>query len=236
LLAVVLVVLTGYAALLAHVCGFGIGRQILTAGARATGQLAAVSLVIVAVVDSIRLTAGFITLMFAVASVTAGRRVGPGQYGRWSAALAIGAGVAPVLTLLLVSGLVPPVGVAVLPVAGILIGGAMTAAGLAGSRARDELAARHGEYEAGLALGLPRRPAALEVCRVPAVRALVPVMDQTRTVGLVTLPGAFVGMLLGGSDPITAGAVQLLVLVGLLAAETVAVAVAIEMVVARLRP
>ena len=32
-----------------------------------------------------------------------------------------------------------------------------------------------------------------------AAQALVAAMDQTRTVGLVTLPGAFVGMLLGGA-------------------------------------
>jgi hypothetical protein len=51
-------------------------------------------------------------------------------------------------------------------------------------------------------------------------------LDQTRTVGLVTLPGAFVGVLLGGGTPIQAGAAQVLVLVGLLAAETVTVVVA----------
>jgi putative ABC transport system permease protein len=59
---------------------------------------------------------------------------------------------------------------------------------------------------------------------------MVPALDQTRTVGLVTLPGAFVGVLLGGGGPVQAGAVQLLVLVGLLAAETVATLVTIELV------
>ncbi|MFD4207378.1 ABC transporter permease [Micromonospora tulbaghiae] len=55
--------------------------------------------------------------------------------------------------------------VAVVPIAGILIGGAMTATSLAGRRALDELRDRHGEYEAALALGLVPRDAALEVCR-----------------------------------------------------------------------
>ena len=50
----------------------------------------------------------------------------------------------------------------------------------------------------------------------------VPALDQTRNVGLVVLPGAFVGLLLGGATPLQAGRLQLLVLVGLLAAETVA--------------
>jgi len=49
-------------------------------------------------------------------------------------------------------------------------------------------------------------------------------------VGLVTLPGAFVGVLLGGGSPVAAGATQLLVLVGLLLAETVAIVVVTELI------
>jgi putative ABC transport system permease protein len=49
-------------------------------------------------------------------------------------------------------------------------------------------------------------------------------------VGLVTLPGAFVGMLLGGAGPIAAGAVQLFVLVSLLAVETIAVVLVLELI------
>jgi putative ABC transport system permease protein len=49
-------------------------------------------------------------------------------------------------------------------------------------------------------------------------------------VGLVTLPGAFVGMLIGGASPIEAGIVQLVVLVALLAAEATAILVTVELV------
>jgi putative ABC transport system permease protein len=115
-------------------------------------------------------------------------------------------------------------------VTGILIGGAMTATSLAGRRALDDLRTRRGEVEAALSLGLGDRDAALEICRPAASQALVPALDQTRTVGLVTLPGAFVGMLLGGASPVAAGAVQLFVLVALLAVETVAVALTTELV------
>ncbi|GAA3414373.1 hypothetical protein GCM10018952_34630 [Streptosporangium vulgare] len=83
--------------------------------------------------------------------------------------------------------------------------------------------------EAALSLGFSERDAALEICRPPAAQALVPALDQTGTVGLVTLPGAFVGMLLGGAGPLQAGVVQLVVLVALLAAEAVAVVVTVEL-------
>jgi putative ABC transport system permease protein len=59
---------------------------------------------------------------------------------------------------------------------------------------------------------------------------LLPPLDQTRTVGLVTLPGAFVGMLLGGAPVWQAGALQLVVLLGLLAVEVAAVTTVVELV------
>ena len=142
----------------------------------------------------------------------------------------IAAGALPVGAGIVAAGTTPLQTVAVLPIAGILIGGAMTATSLAGRRALDELRDRHGEYEAALALGLLPRDAALEVVRPTAGRALVPALDQTRTVGLVTLPGAFVGVLLGGGSAVQAGATQVLVLVSLLAVEAIAVAVTVELV------
>ena len=55
-----------------------------------------------------------------------------------------------------------------------------------------------------MALGLEERDAALLVTRPSAAQALTPAMHQTRTVGLVTLPGGFVGVLLGSGDPLQA--------------------------------
>jgi putative ABC transport system permease protein len=207
----------------------GTARATATAAIRAAIQLAVVSLVIVAVLRSWGLAAAFGALMLAVAWLTSARRISRHRTAMW-AGLAIVAGVGPTFGVILLSGLVPMTTAAVVPILGILIGGAMTATALAGRRALDVLRQRHGEYEAALALGFRERAAALEICRPAAADALLPALDQTRTVGLVTLPGAFVGVLLSGGSPLQAGAVQLLVLVGLLAAETVAVLTTIELV------
>ncbi|MFI0406368.1 ABC transporter permease [Actinomadura sp. 3N508] len=232
-LVLVLVALAAFAALAVRAGGLGpgLGRDVLVVSVRAAVQLAAVSLLIAAVLRSAGWTAVFVAGMVVVAAATAGRRItgatlGPG----WWTLLPIVAGVAPVLVLLLASTAVPSRPVAVLPIAGIFIGGAMSATGLTGRRALDELTTRRGEYEGGLALGLLPRDAALEVCRPAAALGLFPALDQTRTVGLVTLPGAFVGVLLGGADPVEAGAIQLLVLVGLLAVESIAVLITLELV------
>ncbi|MPZ83954.1 MAG: ABC transporter permease [Actinophytocola sp.] len=213
-------------------------RPTATAAVRAVVQLAAVSLLITAVLASGWLTAGFVLLMYGIAAVTsAGRIAKAGALGRLRTvpvpALSIAAGVAPVLALLLGTRVVQAQPVVIIPIAGIFIGGAMMATSLAGRRAYDELRTRRGEYEAALALGLLPRDAALLISRPTADQALVPVLDQTRTVGLVTLPGAFVGVLLGGGDPIQAGVTQLVVLISLLAIEAAAVLVTVELVARR---
>lgn len=227
--AVVLVALMVVAAVVALVGRLGASRAVLTASVRAVAQLAIVSLLITAVLRSWWATAAFITLMILVAAATSARRVSTLRLG-WSVVLPIVTGAVPIGALIVVARTMPLTTVSVLPVAGILIGGAMTATSLAGRRALDELRNRHGEYEAALALGFLPRDAALEVCRPTAGQALVPALDQTRTVGLVTLPGAYVGVLLGGGSAIQAGATQVLVLVALLAVEATAAAVTVELV------
>jgi len=235
-LVAVLVLLVATAAVVVGIGQVGSWRAVVTAALRAVAQLAAVSFVIVLVLRSGWLTAGFVLLMFGIAAWTSARRISKARHGSW-AAVSIASGVAPILALVLATRVVPMEPVAVIPVAGILIGGAMTATSLAGRRALDELVARRGEYEAALALGFPDQDAARLIVRPTAGQALVPALDQTRTVGLVTLPGTFVGILLGGGSPLQAGATQLLVLIALLAIEGIAVLVTVELVAAKkLRP
>ncbi|MFG2501168.1 ABC transporter permease [Streptomyces sp. NPDC048441] len=204
-------------------------REILVAGVRAAVQLGVVSLVIGWVIHHTAALFAFLLLMLAVATRTAGRRI-TANGSWWWAALPIAGPVVPVVTGLALAGLLPVRGVAMIPVTGILIGGALTATVLGGRRGLDELHSRKGEFEAGLALGLLDRDARLEVIRPAASDALLPGLDQTRTVGLVTLPGAFVGMLLGGASPVLAGAVQLFVLIALVAVQAIAVALTVELV------
>ncbi len=228
-LGVAAVVAVVVAAAVARYALLGTSRAAVIAAVRATVQLGAVSLFIGAIVGSFAASAAFVAMMLVVAARTGGKRMTDDRSGWW-AALPIAVAPLPAVGGLVLAGVVPPTGIAVIPMAGILIGGTMTATALAGRRALDELIARRGEVEAAMSLGFLARDAALEIARPSAAQALVPAMDQTRTVGLVTLPGAFVGMLLGGATPAQAGAVQLLVLVLLLAVETIAVAVAVELV------
>lgn len=201
--------------------------HVVQAGVRALAQLAVVAVVIAQVGRSVWLAAGFLVVMLLVASWTSARRIG--HTPLWAAALPILAGVLPVAGLMFLTGVLPPDPLAVAAVVGQLIGGSMTATNLAGRRLGQELQLRGGEMEAGLALGLTDRAARALVARPVASEALLPALDQTRTVGTVTLPGAFVGLILGGAAPLDAGLVQLVVLVSLLAAEAIAVAAAAQL-------
>lgn len=202
---------------------------IASASARAAVQLAVVSTLIAALAAAGLLAGVFVLLMFVVASRTAARRVTRDRCGWWLA-VPIGVSVFPVVALLVLGRVLPTEPLAIIGVSGILLGGAMAGAALGGRRATDELRARRGEVEAALALGFEDRDARVLVLGDAAAQALVPGLDQTRTVGLVTLPGTFVGMLLGGASPLAAGAVQLFVLLGLLAVQALAIAGTVELV------
>ncbi|WP_207344356.1 ABC transporter permease [Arthrobacter sp. E3] len=189
--------------------------QMLVAGLRAFVQLSAVAVVIALLSNSGAWAFTFVAVMFLVAVWTCGHRVAP--RGRWwLAAVPLAAGVVPPAVLLFAVGVLPFQALAIIAILGQQIGGAMSTVTLSGRRVRDELELRKGEVEAAVALGMEWREARMLVGQPVAGEAVLPSIDQTRTAGLVTLPGAFVGMILGGATPLDAGLIQLLVLISLL--------------------
>ena len=224
-LLIALLVLVVVALAAATIGRLGVRREVGVAAGRAVVQLALVSLIITAAFSHLVWSLVFALVMFVVATFTTSRRVGAPRAWLW-AAVALGCGAVPVLAVIFVSRAVPWPGPSLVPMAGIIIGGTMSAHSLLGRRCFAALREEHGAYEAALSLGFLRSSAIAEIIDRRMPEALVPGLDQTRTVGLVTLPGAFVGVLLGGGTPVQAGAAQIIVLVGLLAAQTITVAVA----------
>lgn len=135
---------------------------------------------------------------------------------------AMGCGVLVSLTVVFGVGAVDLTPRYLLAMAGIVIGNAMTNTTLAGRTFRQLSADRWDEVEGWLALGARPTQANLPVARAAAYAALVPALDQTRTTGLVTLPGAFVGAIFGGLSPVEAGRFQVLVLAAIMACSTIA--------------
>lgn len=230
-LAVAIVMLGLLATAVAWVGGTGLQWEIPWSSVRAGLQLVVLALAIGFVADRLDLVAVFVALMAAIAAWTTASRIAtapmtPGEAEKarpkragvrqalWCLIPAAALPVVLVIVFVLV-GVLPEAGLAIIPVAGILMGNAMAIAGLAGRRIRDELRERHGEVEAAEALGFTARAARLLICRDAAVTAMGPTLDQTKTTGVVTIPGAFVGMVLGGAQPWEAGIMQLFILVGI---------------------
>jgi putative ABC transport system permease protein len=221
-------------ALLAHrVAGYGLEVPSLVAAIRAVLQLAVVALLIRAVVGNLALSWLLVAAMFTMGVLTTGRRVEAMRAWPW-AALAMASGVAPVLVVVFATGAIPWQGIAIIPVAGIIVGNAMTGHTLVGRRAFAALREERSQYEACLSLGMLPAQAISESIHRRAPEALLPGLDQVKTTGVVTLPGAFIGVMLGGGSPVQAATAQALVLFGIMAAQTVTVLVAERLIAARL--
>ena len=66
--------------------------------------------------------------------------------------------------------------------------------------------------ESQLALGATSRQASLTQFRRALRSAMTPIIDSTKTVGLITLPGAMTGMILAGASPSKAVQLQIIVM------------------------
>ena len=218
---ILMVALSVVASRIAH---FKMGPAMAWAAVRATVQLLVVSAIIVAAIAHLWSSALFVLAMFAIAVWTTTGRVGTRNAWGWSA-LAMAAGVAPLLVIVFATGTAPVNGYSLVPIGSIFVGNMMTSHTLNGRRVFPALRDNIATYEAVLSIGLPRSNAIGMVLEPIAGEAIVPALDSTRTVGLVTLPGAFIGVLLGGGSALQAGAAQLLVLVGIVAGQAVTVAV-----------
>jgi putative ABC transport system permease protein len=208
----------------------GVGRELAVAAVRALVQLTAVGAVIIAVFEVPALAVAFVLTMLATAAATAGSRLGDLPRARARALASIGVPALAATGFLLAVGAFDLTPRAAVPTAGILIGGAMAATSLTGRRLADELDAAHAEIEARLCLGDSAREALRPSVRRAVHTGLLPAIDQTRSVGLVTLPGTFVGLLLGGARPEEAASTQLVILLALLAVELGAATLLAELV------
>ncbi|MCL2595886.1 MAG: ABC transporter permease [Promicromonosporaceae bacterium] len=188
---------------------------------RAALQLAVIALVLRDVIQDGRWVAIWLSVMFAVAAYTVARRLGFSWQRLGLVVVAMLTGITPALAIAFGTGALTASPRYVLALGGIVIGGAMTIATLAGRRLLTAQRDRWDEVEGWLAIGATPRQANLAIAREAVAEALLPTIDQTRTTGLVTLPGSFVGAIFGGASPVDAGRFQLVVLSAVLAAGAV---------------
>ncbi|KAL9426397.1 hypothetical protein AB3S75_033221 [Citrus x aurantiifolia] len=159
--------------------------------------------------------------MVTVAGYTAGQRAKHVPRGKYVAGASILAGTAVTMLMLVVLNVFPFTPRYIIPVAGMMVGNAMTVTGVTMKRLRDDIKIQLNLVETALALGATPRQATKQQVKRSLVIALSPVLDNAKTVGLISLPGAMTGMIMGGASPLEAIQLQIVVMNMLIGASTV---------------
>ena len=206
-------------------------QDIAVAVLRSFLQLTAVGYVIQAIFDSdsLWLVALLLAGMVAFGTWTARGRAKAVPGATLPIMLALAVAAAVTLGIVLALGVFEAEPRYLVPVGGMVIGNAMTAVAVALNRLADELRDGRRQVEAMLALGAT----SFEAARATVARSLrsgmIPLVDSTKTTGIVFFPGTMVGMLVAGAEPVDAVRLQLVLLWVLLGAVGLAALVAVTM-------
>lgn len=194
-------------------------------------------------------------LKVSVAGYTAGQRAKHVPRGKYVAGASILVGTSITMFLLIVLNVFPFTPRYIIPVAGMMVGNAMTVTGVTMKRLRDDIRTQMNlvgflshkcvvetlewsdfnsvgkliriygfwltQVETALALGATPRQATLQQVKRALVISLSPVLDNAKTVGLISLPGAMTGLIMGGASPLEAIQLQIVVMNFLIGASTI---------------
>ncbi|HEX8771501.1 MAG TPA: iron export ABC transporter permease subunit FetB [Acidimicrobiales bacterium] len=209
--------------------------DILVATFRSFAQLLAVGFVLDFVFgDHGWLTPVVLAVMVGTATLTSASRARRVPKARWIAAASLSIAGGATLGVLLAFDIIPAIPRAVIPLGSMVISNAMNTTSLVMVRLRDDLATHRREIEARLSLGQTAAEASAPWHRTALRTGMIPVIDQTKVVGLVALPGAMTGMILAGASPAAAIRLQLVVMYMLLGGNAFAALVAGKLTVRRL--
>jgi len=193
-------------------------QDLVVAVVRSFIQLTAIGYVIQAIFDSdsLLLVALLLAVMVAFGTVTARARAKDVPDAFWPIALALTVAAVTTLGLIVALGVFDAKPRYLVPVGGMVIGNAMTAAAVALNRLGDEIGGARGAIEATLSLGATSRQAAAGAVTRSLRSGTITLIDSTKTTGIVFFPGAMTGMLVAGAEPVDAVRLQLILLWSLL--------------------
>ncbi|CAN6162885.1 unnamed protein product [Urochloa humidicola] len=202
----------------------GIEGEMLYAVARSFLQLSLIGFVLHFIFTQENTTPWILVaylFMVMVASYTAGQRAKQVPRGKYIAFVSILLGTMITMILLLVLNVFPFTPRYIIPAAGIMVGNAMTITGVTMKKLREDIKMQRNLVETALALGATPRQATLQQTRRSLQIALTPAIDNAKTQGLVSLPGAMTGLIMAGASPLEAIQVQIVVKNMFMAASTV---------------
>ena len=216
-------VLVGIAALISYRQQVSLEKDMLTAVIRAFVQLIAIGYIL----EFIFAAEGplwillVVAVMVGIAGYTAGQRGRGVPRSMAIATAAVGCGAFCTVGVLLILQVFPYQPRYIIPIAGMIVGNSMVVCGLVMARLRDDIRQQKAQVEAALALGATQRQAMSGQLKRAMAAAMTPIVDSTKTVGLISLPGAMTGMILAGAPVLEAVQVQIIVMYMLIGAASI---------------
>jgi putative ABC transport system permease protein len=198
---------------------------------RSAIQLTAIGYVIKFIFDqdSLWFVVLLIAIMVVFGAFTAQRRAKRVPDAFWPLLLALGIAGGTTLGLVVALGIFQAQPRYLVPVGGMVVGNAMTAAAVTLNRLGDDMTHHAREVEATLALGATSTQAAAPIVRRSLRSGMITLIDSTKTTGLIFFPGTMVGMLLAGASPTDAVRLQLILLWTLLGSVALAGLIAVTL-------
>lgn len=193
----------------------GLERSVLFAALRALVQLILVGYALQLIVDPndpLVLSALWLVFMLLFASYTTQQRAADVPAVFRLSLMAYAASAVVTLGVLFGFGVYELEGRTIVPLAGIVIGNSLSATVLVSRQLFTAASMQRGDIEGRLALGLSASEAFQPHLRQALRTALVPQIESTKAVGIIALPGAMVGLILAGIDPVDAVRVQISVM------------------------
>ena len=201
----------------------GLQKDIIIAAVRSTIQLLIIGYILKVVFhlqDPI-FNILFIMLMIGVATQNASKR------GKWLPYAWVRVLIAIAVTEVVAQGLllglkvVAPTPQYVIPISGMIIGNAMIASGLLLNRLYAETSSHRQEILTILALGGTPKQAVYDYVKQAVRASMIPTIDNTKTMGLVQLPGMMTGLIIAGADPVQAVRYQILIVFSIMASAVI---------------
>ncbi|MCL7033787.1 hypothetical protein MKW94_009519 [Papaver nudicaule] len=209
------------AVVLSFVQNLGLEKEMVVSIVRAFVQLSVIGFVLQFIFT--QKNAGWIVLaylfMVTIAGYTAGQRAKHVPRGKSIAGLSILAGTSITMFLLVILNVFPFTPRYIIPVAGMMVGNSMTVTGVTMKRLRDDLKIQKDLVDG---IGTWGNAAASNgsTSKRSLILALSPILDNAKTVGLISLPGAMTGLIMGGASPMEAIQLQIVVMNMLIGAST----------------
>lgn len=171
----------------------------------------------------------FLAMMVVIGGHTSAKRATemPGAFKITTPSILVGGSL--VLIVLAVTRAMPLHPQFIIPLAGMTFGNSMRICSICMERLISEVKQNKAEIETALSLGADSKKAVKNHADTSIRASLIPTLDNLKTLGIIFIPGAMSGLLMGGTTPILAAQYQIIVYLMIVAGGTISTIMATQL-------